>query len=487
MSSPGSAPPPGAIAVTLNLASGDAERLVANGLLAVFGEMVEELRYAGVPVSTTEVLDATEALRHLPTTDRSALKAGLGAALVKEHGHWRAFDTVFDLYFSLQRGLVLEGSDEGPDVGEGSGDSELTPSELAEMMFQALGEGDEELMASLARAAVQRYAGMAAGRPVGDGYYVFKTMRQLDAEGLLARLLATIQEAGDLEGMARADEYRRRMARLHNEIEAEVRRHLVADQGAQAVARQLRRPLPEDVDFMHLGGDELAALQRTVQPLARKLAVHLARKRRRHRQGPLDFRATVRRSLSSGGVPVEPQFRSPKRAKPELWVLADISGSVAAFARFTLQLVYALSSQFSRTRAWAFIDGIDEVTDLLKGSADIADAVHRINTEADVVWAEGHSDYGHALSTFTARWGRELTSRATVVILGDARNNYHPVEAWAVGEAAKRARHVWWLNPEPSPYWDTGDSVLGQYGAHCDGVWECRNLRQLRHFIEQLA
>ena len=163
--------------------------------------------------------------------------------------------------------------------------------------------------------------------------------------------------------------------------------------------------MPEDVDFMHLGKDELAALQRTVQPLARKLAVHLARKRRRRRNGRrLDFRATMRRSLVSGGAPAEPVFKA-HRSKPELWVLADISGSVAAFARFTLQLVYALSSQFSRTRAWAFIDGIDEVTDLLKGADDIAQAVHGINTQADVIWAEGHSDYGHALTRLRRAMG----------------------------------------------------------------------------------
>jgi uncharacterized protein with von Willebrand factor type A (vWA) domain len=55
-----------------------------------------------------------------------------------------------------------------------------------------------------------------------------------------------------------------------------------------------------------------------------------------------------------------------------------------------------------------------------------------------------------------------------------------------MAEIARRARHVWWLNPEPRAYWDTGDSVLAQYGALCTGVWECRNLRQLRHFVEQL-
>jgi len=447
---------------------------------------VDELRAGGVPVSTTEVVDAVDALRHLPLEDREAVKLGLAAALVKQEGHWHTFDTLFELYFSLQgRGLVTITGDE-PVLAEAPDGQELTASELAELAYQALMEGDPEMMAALARAAVGRFAGMEPGRPVGGSYYVFKTLRQLQADGLLERLLRSAQETGDLEGLVLADEYRRRLEQLRGSVETEVQRRLVADRGAKAVARALRRPLPEDVDFMHLGKDELAALQRTVQPLARKLAVHLARKRQQKAEGRLDFRATMRRSLSSGGAPADPRFKSRHRSKPELWVLADISGSVAAFARFTLQLLYALSSQFSRTRAWAFIDGVDEVTDLLKGAGDVGEAVHSINTQADVIWAEGHSDYGHALSDFAARWGRELTPRTTVIVLGDARNNYHAVNPWSVADLARRSRHVWWLNPEPHAYWDTGDSVLAQYGAHCTGVFECRNLRQLRQFVEQL-
>jgi uncharacterized protein with von Willebrand factor type A (vWA) domain len=467
-----------------------AETILATGLFSTFAEFVDELRLAGVPISTTEVLDATEALRHLPLEDREAIKLGLAAALVKEEGHWRTYETLFELYFSLRgRGLAELA---GPPVGELTVPDDvegLTASELAELAYQALMEGDPELMAALARAAVERFAGMEPGRPIGGSYYVYKTLRQLQADALLTRLLGNVdgpEGLEGLEGLVMANEYRRRFERLREEVEAEVRRRLVADRGAKAVARATRRPLPEDIDFMHLGKDELAGLQRTVQPLARKLAVHLARKRRTRRDGRLDFRATMRSSLSSGGAPADPRFKTPHRSKPELWVLADISGSVAAFARFTLQLVYALSSQFSRTRSWAFVDGIDEVTDLLKGEDDIATAVNRINTQADVIWAEGHSDYGHALSDFVSRWGKDLTARTTVLVLGDARNNYHPVQAWAMAELARRSRHVCWLNPEPRAYWDTGDSVLAQYGAHCAGVWECRNLRQLRQFIEQL-
>jgi uncharacterized protein with von Willebrand factor type A (vWA) domain len=249
------------------------------------------------------------------------------------------------------------------------------------------------------------------------------------------------------------------------------------------MARTLRKPLPEDVDFMHASRDEMQALQRAIYPLTRALAARLAQRRRRKNRGHLDFRSTVRHSLSYGGVPAEPKFRHPRPSRPEIMVVADISGSVASFARFTLQFVYAMASQFSKVRSWVFIDGIDEVTRFFQESDDVADAVMRVNTEADVVWVDGHSDYGHAFEIFHQRHLQEVTPKTSLIVLGDARNNYHAAQAWVLDDVGKRARHVYWLNPEPKGYWDSGDSIIGEYESHTDGVFECRNLRQLERFV----
>jgi uncharacterized protein len=231
----------------------------------------------------------------------------------------------------------------------------------------------------------------------------------------------------------------------------------------------------------------MVMLRRAIYPLTRKLAARLARKRRHKRKGPLDFRSTVRHSLSYGGVPADPRFKHPKPAKPEIFVVADISGSVAAFARFTLHLVYAISGQFSRVRAFVFIDGLDEVTSYFEGVDDITEAIHRVNTEADVVWVDGHSDYGHALEVFWERYGRDIGPKTTVMILGDARNNYHASQSWITKEIQHKARKLFWLNPEPKAYWNTGDSIVGDYGIHCDGTFEVRNLRQLERFVDNLV
>jgi uncharacterized protein with von Willebrand factor type A (vWA) domain len=472
-------------------------------LLDVLQGFVHELRAAGLPVSMTENLDAMRALEHVDISDREVFRTVLATTLVKHHRHQRAFDVVFNVYFSLySHGIddddLLLG-DDGPDSGlpqdgkpaAGAG-TPMSREELAEMLMRALMNMDREALRRLAALAVQQFAGMEPGRPVGGTYYLYRTLRALDLEALTERMMGMARQQGEAGEGELADrllreEFEARLRELRELVEEEIRRALVADRGMEAMARTLRKPLPEDVEFMHASRDEMLALQRAVYPLTRTMAARLAQRRRRRHRGALDFRKTVRASLSYGGVPAEPKFRHPHPSKPEIMVIADISGSVASFARFTLMFVYAMASQFSKVRSWVFIDGIDEVTTYFQESDDVTDAVHRVNVEADVVWVDGHSDYGHAFETFYQRHFGEITPKSSIILLGDARNNYHASEAWVVEELQKRARHTYWLNPEPRSYWDTGDSIVSEYTKYCDGVFECRNLRQLQQFVAQIA
>ncbi len=456
---------------------------------------VHELRTAGLPVSMTENLDAMRAIENIDIRDREVFRDVLGATLVKNHRHRPAFDTVFEVYFSLWAAspadaLAAEANQSTPSGGGATG--EMSREELAQMLVDALLNMDRDALARLAAMAVNMFAGIEPGRPVGGTYYLYRTLRQLDFDELGSRMMGQAQKADPLTGdplkeRFQREEFERRLRDLRTILETEIRRRLVADRGVEAMARTLRKPLPEDVDFMHASREEMVSLQQAIMPLTRTLAARLAQRRRRLHRGQLDFRRTVRASLSYGGVPAEPKFRHPHPSKPEIMVVADISGSVASFARFTLQFVYAMSSQFSKVRSWVFIDGIDEITRFFDESDDVLEAVQRVNSEADVVWVDGHSDYGHALEIFHDRHISEVTPKSSIIILGDARNNYHASQSWVLGALRKRGKHVYWLNPEPLGYWDTGDSIISDYATYCDGVYECRNLRQLQSFVTTVA
>lgn len=446
---------------------------------------IEELRAAGLPVSTVEAIDAAHALRHTDISERSAFRSALASTLVKSEHHYEAFDTVFEIYF----GLRPAPDPSSPEVWTGSA-AETGPGSqgLTEALLRALLGGDAGRVRALARQAVSDLAGMEPGRPVGGTYYLYRVLRALGIDEMLSRMLA---EAGGtdltpLEARLLREEYEHRLAELRKELEAEIRRRLVVDRGSEAVARTLRRPVLEDIDLMHASTVELARLERAVHPLTRKLAARLAR-RRRARRGRLDFRRTIRASLQTGGVPLDPRLRRPHPSKPEVFLLCDISGSMAAFARFTLQLMYAMAHQFSRLRSFVFIDALDEVTDAFRRGGDLSAALEQVSRNAEVVWLDGHSDYGHALEGFWDRYADDLTARSTVIVTGDARTNYRPPRADLLAGVRSRARAVYWLNPEPRSYWDTGDSVMALYGVHCNDVREARNLRQLERFVMELT
>ena len=461
-------------------------------MLRTLAGLVAELRAVGIPVSPTEHIDAAAALTHTAIEDRAAVKAALGATLVKNAEHGAAFSSVFDLFFAGRRRDPRLPEDAAEPDGGAPGDSGLGTvgdAELAELVYQAIRDGDRVLMRALAAELVTRYSGMEPGRRVAGVYYLLKALRPVNLDGVLDRLRAEQAAGDDPAGEAGLRElrYASRVDRFRGEVEAEIRDRLIADRGPEDVARTLRRPLPEDMDFLSASVRDAAVIRLAIAPLARKLAARLARRRRSHRDAPLDFRATMRRSLSTGGTPVELVFRRPNPSRPDLIVIADVSGSVATFAAFTLQLVYALRSQFARVRSFVFVDGIIEVTELMEKAENVAEVTRKINSGTSAVWLGSGSNYGNALRTFERQWGDQVRARSTVIVLGDARNNYLAPREENLRAVADRARNVYWLNPEPATAWNDGDSIIGRYAPYCDGVFECRNIRQLRRFVEQLA
>jgi uncharacterized protein with von Willebrand factor type A (vWA) domain len=472
-------------------------------VITSIAEFTEELRAVGVPVSMVEAIDAAEALRHVDLADREAFKAALAATLVKNHRHLAAFDVAFDVYFGLAARPAPEDLREAaverrpgeaagaPGVGDGPGSGEPEEGLLASIIEALVGH-DRDRLRALVERAVEQLAGMEPGRPVGGRYYFYRVMRRLGADQLAARLLEAAAD-GDDDGTgslasrlaqrraeARADEFR-------SELRREITRRLVADRGRRAVAKTLRVPLVEDIDLMHATRAEVAEIERAVQPLARKLATRLAQRRKRGRRGRLDVRRTIRRSLAHGGALIEPKFKPPRISKPEVVLLCDVSGSMATFARFTMQLTFAIGNSFSRVRSFAFIDGLDEVTAYFGPGTDFHDALLRMGAEADLVWRDGHSDYGNALTVFRDEYLDAVTPRSTVIITGDARNNYRPTATNVLAEIASRARALFWLNPEGRRYWNTGDSVMASYAEVCDGVYEVQTLRQLESFVESVV
>jgi uncharacterized protein with von Willebrand factor type A (vWA) domain len=455
-----------------------------NGFLQRVLDFVQALRRGGVGTALSEDIDAVRSLRHLELLERSQLREALAAVTVKSHSDRRAFDDLFEVYFPARHA----DADDTPVVTDEPAD-DVDPDDYVRDLIDRLMEGEDEAIRQMARTAVDQF-GRVEGRDGGVSYFQYKVFRAVDIQQLLRDMLArraeSEEEVSPLQERLWRDEFEARLRAFQEEVEAEIRRRAAAQRGIEQVADRMIRPSLDEVDFFRLSAEEQAQVRSQIRPLARKLATRVSVKRKHGRDGRLDVRRTVRQSLATGGVPFEPKFKPRRPHKPELFVLCDVSGSVASFARFTLMLVHTLQEQFSKVRSFAFIDTLDEVTALFE-EGDFSEGMKRMMSEAELVWLDGHSDYGHSFERFHAEYARDITPRSTVLVLGDARNNYRQSNAWVLQDLQKRARHVYWLNPEPIQFWSTGDSIVDSYGRYVDDMVEVRNLKQLAKFVERIA
>ena len=207
-------------------------------------------------------------------------------------------------------------------------------------------------------------------------------------------------------------------------VEAETKRRTAEQLGREHVQTYGVPQLAENVEFLRASGEQLRQMRRVVAPLARTLASRLAARRRRSRAGEIDLRKTLRTSMSTGGVPIDVVLKKPHPARPELVVLCDVSGSVANFASFTLLLVYALREQFTKVRAFTFVDHVHEVTDEFVPGADPAETMLRLAESARHASLWGRTNYGRALTRFAEDFPDAVGSRTSLLVLGDARSNY---------------------------------------------------------------
>jgi uncharacterized protein with von Willebrand factor type A (vWA) domain len=421
--------------------------------------------------------------------NREVLREGIACAVLRRPDHRDTYDAMFDLWFPAALGsrTIEIGDDEGD--GESPADIEA----LRAMLVALLGDDDEssdrdERLESLVAHIVEAYGRYTSSRgPSYSSYQALKAMALDQLEGrLLAGLLAPYGEepTPTQEQIAKATAAQR-VSQLRKMVEAETKRRTAEQLGREHVTMYGIPQLSENVEFLRASADQLRQMRRVVAPLARTLATRLAARRRRSRAGEIDLRKTLRKSMNTGGVPIDVVLRKPRPARPELVVLCDVSGSVAGFSHFTLLLVHALRQQFSRVRVFAFIDTADEVTHLFGPDADLALAIQRITREAGVYTRDGHSDYGNAFSSFTDNYPTVLSPRSSLLVLGDGRNNYRNPAVDILQRMVNESRHAHWLNPEPRHLWGSGDSAVPRY-EDVITMHECRSARQLAAVIDQL-
>jgi uncharacterized protein with von Willebrand factor type A (vWA) domain len=445
------------------------------------------LRASGVRVSIAESQDAWKAIEHMGITDRRAFYLCLRSTLVKEAADIPVFDELFPLYFGTDMPPVLDPQAELSEEQRSMLQEALDQlaEDLAELLSWLLsGQGpSQEEMEDLAQ-----QAGMdQADAPYQARWYARRMQRLLGWDRLqevLEMLWEKLAEMGmDPQALAQL----KQQVEQNQEAIGEQLEQFAGEQIQDNMVEHWRNRRETAHELMQrpiksLGEHEMDVMRDQVRRLAARLRSRASLRHKRGKQGKLDAKATIRANLKYGGVPIELKLRR-RRKKPKLVVFLDVSTSMRPVAEFFLRLLYQLQDQVQKTQSYAFIDHLEDVSADLR-SLTMEEAVDTILTRLPPGYYS--TDFGTSLRQFVSDHYAAVDHRTTVIVLGDARNNFNDPALREFSDMGRRARRLIWMTPEYERQWGTGDSDMLDYAPLCSEVYQVRTLVQLADAIDHM-
>jgi uncharacterized protein len=483
---------------------------------------IRALRNAEVRISTAETLDAFNTVELVGYRDRQFLKDSLALVLPKTEAEKETFDACFDQFFAFHEvddrlreraanddddgeGDAAEGGDgEGGGGGAEAGDAqrggrkkkakggqaasgaddaeeELGPGEMSNPQ-SALGEllmTNSRIQVSLAIAA--------AGRDVKVQEITVFTQKGLYTRKIMDAMgLADLQqEIGALKQSRRIPERRLGAELTHRRewLREQVRDHVEQQflLHADATGRRVREEMLRKVKLSNVEQRNQHMIQEVVFRMAKKLISMHSRRRKVFKRGQLNLPKTLRHNMSYDGAIFDLRWKSKKIDRPKVFAICDVSGSVADYAKFMLMFLYSLDEVMPNVRSFAFSSDLAEVTELFKRNK-LDDAIAKTLRD----YASGSTNYSQAFADFRKQCMDDVDNRTTIIILGDARNNYGDPRTEVLKEMYDRCKRLIWLNPEPRSVWYQGDSEMRRYSAYCHQVDECNSLMHLERVVGNL-
>ena len=461
-------------------------------------EFANVLRRNGVRVSLSENIDAFRALGLVGVRDPHLFRNALRTTLVKRASDVRPFEELFDFFF-LGIGGAIDALDRR--IMEELG---LTPQQFQHMLeqIQRLLKNMEGDLSELTRALLtgnhselERLLREAASQEAEAGsldsfrltpYTRMAGRLQLDrvrteVEGFKAMLQMLAEGGEDLQNVMRyLDERMRDLNRLLRELIQQEQRKRGVEPSDYS-----QRSSFADKSFSFYTEDDIRRMNEAVARLAQRLKNRLSVRRKKAARGRFNVKATLRTNMQYGGVPFHIELDRRKKTKPQVMILCDISDSVLNASRFMVQFVYSVQDLYAKVRSFVFVSDIGEVTKLFE-EHEIHRAVETA-LKGEVIDVFSHSNFGRAFELFFKNYFAALTTKTTVLIIGDGRNNYNRPNEWVLREIQQKAKQLIWLNPESRMTWGVGDSEMPRYVPYCDVAEECRNINQLSKVVDLIV
>jgi uncharacterized protein len=439
----------------------------------VLQDFILALRRSGLRVSTAESVDALRAAELIGYGARQALKDGLAAALAKSLDDKEIFGSIFDGFFS---GAEVYSGRAGP-----SASSRLDPAGADSPLTGLLLSGDSAGIAVSMRAA-GRLAGVANIRFLTQkGMYIRRILTQMGWDCVTEDLRRLDRHSDeDSKLTARLEEARDALYwRVKGYVEQQLM--LFASASMEEVVEQNLR----DSSLSALEERDFERLDALIRKMVKRLNTLHSRRRRASKRGHVALKDTLKKSIAFQGLPFQMAWKAKKVERAEIIVICDVSRSMRTAVRFLLLFLYSLNQTLAKVRTFIFCSNLVETSELF-ADYPLEEALARIQAGAGLDIRLGLTDYGQALIDFKDRWFDRVTHKTTVIVLGDARNNYGDPRTDILKSIARRCKRLIWLNPESRFQWGTGDSEMKRYAPYCHSVRQCRSVQHLERAVDML-
>ncbi|HNR87493.1 MAG TPA: VWA domain-containing protein [Spirochaetota bacterium] len=439
-----------------------------------FYDFIDILKDAGVPVSTAETLDLFTALGHVGFDDRHVFRQTLRTSLVKDYTDIPVFDRCFDAFFGKK----------GPAKGSDLPSAVAGAMEMESLRDEGLSEQDLDSLTALLDDFIES---------LDDAIFFERTYQEIltlfledpvvaSSSGALGMLIFNTRSRGQHGPMGDSGQRPDETINLNQVMLRQISRRV--DERKIGTQIKDREQYLLNKFIYQLKPDEVKEMKELVRRFGQKLKNRISLRKKRVKHGGIDVKRTIRKNLQFGGTPFKIYHKDRKIDRPQLVVLCDISGSVNQYSRFMLLLTYTLQSLFSKVRTFAFISNMVEITPLfMEMNPDTA--LNSIFGDTDFTYGWG-SNYGRCFNMFVREYSDSLTSKTTVLVLGDARNNNQDPGLESFIKITERTRNVFWLNPEKRHLWDWNDSIASIYREQCTEMREVNSFIDLSEFIDKL-
>jgi uncharacterized protein with von Willebrand factor type A (vWA) domain len=479
-------------------------------------DFVKALRTAELKVSPAETLDAMAALDVIGIEDREFLKNTLSMVLSKTPEEKESFETCFEQFFTFEQfqgnlipaddvshdddgGEFDPSDDDNPQAGEGrgggagmgggggsasEGDESDSTADVPNTMQPESRLG--QLLMNNDKTEIT-IAVVEAGREVEVNQIVVFTQKGLytrkimDAMGLpeLQDEISELKGHGGLPQRKLSNLLKSGRDTLRERVRDYVERQFFLHADEQG--KQLREELLKKVKLSNLEKRNYKDVQQVVFKMAKKLIAVHSKQRKTVKRGQLDVRKTLRHNMQYDGALFDIKWKATKIDRPKVMAICDVSGSVSNYSRFLLMFLYSLSEILPKVRAFAFSSDLGEVTRLFDQSG-LEDAIAKTMRD----YGNGSTDYGQMLQDFKSNCMDDVNNKTTIIILGDARNNFGDPRAEILREMYDKSKRVIWLNPEPKMSWTVGDAEMKKYAACCHQTEVCNSLMHLERVVGNL-